>query len=53
MKIRSVKLNNRKKAFEVVTYSKTLLFPYAKADPVPGPGDPVLQAVVDKELARE
>ena len=53
MKIRSVKLNNRKKAFEVVTYSKTLLFPYAKADPVPGAGDPVLQAVVDKELARE
>lgn len=53
MKIRSVKLNNRKKAFEVVTYSKVLLFPYAKADPVPGADDPVIGAVVDKELAKE
>lgn len=53
MKIRSVKLNNRKKAFEVVTYSKVLLFPYAKADPGPGADDPVIEAVVDKELAKE
>jgi hypothetical protein len=53
MKIRSVKLNNRKRAFEVVTYSKVLLFPYAKAEPAPGANDPVIQAVVDKELARE
>ena len=53
MKIRSVKLNNRKKAFEVVTYSKVLLFPYAKADPAPSANDPVIQAAVDKELDRE
>ena len=53
MKIRSVKLNNRKKAFEVVTYSKTLLFPYVKSDPAPESDDPVVRAVVDKELARE
>ena len=53
MKIRSVKLNNQKKAFEVVTYSKTLLFPYAKSDPSPDLEDPVVRAVVDKELARE
>jgi len=53
MKIRSVKLNNRKKVFEVVTYSKTLLFPYAKSDPAPAVDDAVVQAAVDKELARE
>ena len=53
MKIRSVRLNNRKKAFEVVTYSRTLLFPYAKGDPAPGADDPVIKATVDKELARE
>ena len=53
MKIRSVKPNNRKKAFEVVTYSKSFTFPYAKADPRPTKDDPVVQAVVDRELARE
>lgn len=53
MKIRSVKLNNRKKAFEVVTYSKTLLFPYAKTEPTPDADDSVVRVVVDKELARE
>jgi hypothetical protein len=53
MKIRSVRLNNRKKTFEVQTYSKSLPFPYAKADPRPTRDDPVVQAVVDKELARE
>lgn len=53
MKIRSVKANNRKKVFEVRTYSKTLSFPYAKADPAPTASDPVLRTVVDKELARE
>ncbi len=53
MKIRSVKPNNRKKAFEVVTYSKSLPFPYAKANPRPTSDDPVVRAVVDKELARE
>jgi len=53
MKIRSVKLNNRKKAFEIATYSKRFSFPFAKAEPRPTTNDPVVQAVVDKELARE
>ena len=53
MKIRSVKINNRKKAFEIATYSKSFLFPYAKAEPRPTAADPVVRAVVDKELARE
>ena len=53
MKIRSVKANNRKKAFEVRTHSKILSFPYAKASPKPTASNPVAQAVVDKELGRE
>ena len=53
MKIRAVAFNNRKKSFEVVTGSETLVFPYVKADPAPAPGDPVAQVRVDDELARE
>ncbi len=53
MKIRSVKLNNRKKVFEVQTYSKSLAFPYAKAEPKPTATDRVNQAVVDKDIGRE
>lgn len=53
MKIRSVKPNNRKKSFEVRLHSRTLSFPYAKADPTPDASDPVVHATVDKELGRE
>jgi hypothetical protein len=53
VKIRSVKANNRKKTFEVKTYSKTLSYPYAKAEPEPGAADPVVRTVVDQELGRE
>jgi len=53
MKMRSVKANNRKKAFEITTYSKSFSFPYAKAEPQPTSDDPVVCAVVDKELVRE
>ena len=53
MKIRSVKINNRKKAFEVRTHSKVLAFPFVKADPPPTSSDPVSRVVIDKELGRE
>ena len=53
MKIRSVKHNNRKKSFEVRTHSKTLSYPYAKADPTPSVADAVAEARVDGELGRE
>ncbi len=53
MKIRSVKANNRRKAFEVRTHSKMLTFPYIKAEPRPTGIDPVDGVMVDKELARE
>ena len=53
MKIRSVTHNNRKKSFAVNTSSKSLPFPYVKADPQPGVNDPIVEVFVDKELGRE
>src|SRR5262245_10722721 len=53
MKIRSVRLNNRKKTFEVSTRSRTFSFPYAKADPRPSASNGVARVAVDKELGRE
>lgn len=53
MKIRRVKPNNRKRAFEVVTSRGVLLFPYFKADPSPSRDDSVSEAFVDPELGRE
>ena len=53
MKIRSVAVNNRKKAFEVRTSRGTLVFPFAKAEPQPTPGDKVARVYVDAELDRE
>ena len=53
MKIRSVRVNNRKRAFEVSVWNKTLLFPYAKAKPTPTQGNPVNRVFPDDEAARE
>lgn len=53
MKIRSVKLNNKKKIFEVRTSAKNYSFPYVKAKPAPTPEDPITRVSVDKELGGE
>ena len=53
MKIRTVKLNNRRKAFEIRASTKHLVLPYAKLDPEPTAGDPIARVFVDKELGRE
>ena len=53
MKIRSVKTNNRRRAFEVRLHSRTLSFPYIKAEPRPRADDRVNAVRVDKELGRE
>ena len=53
MKIRSVKLNNKKKVFEVKTAKKTYSFPYVKATPAPTTDDPITRVTVDKELGGE
>jgi hypothetical protein len=53
MKILSVATNNRKHVFEVETRRLALVFPYAKADPMPTPSDRVVEVFVDPELGRE
>ena len=53
MKIKKVIPNNRKKAFEVTTYRKTFLFPYAKLTVRPSRENPVERVYVDKELGNE
>ncbi len=53
MKIRSVAANNRKKAFEVKTASRTFSFPFSKLDPEPTDQDKLLRVFVDAELGRE
>ncbi len=53
MKIRSVRHNNRRKVFEVVTSTKRLVFPFSKAKPTPTTDDPVVELFVDPEAGRE
>ena len=53
MKIRRVRANNRKRAFEVDTARGTLHMPYAKLSPAPTRKDRVVRAYVDPELGRE
>ena len=53
MKIRSVKYNNRKRAFEIRTSRGSLQFPYSKVERQPKASDPIHQIFVDKELGNE
>jgi hypothetical protein len=53
MKIRGVKQNNRRKAFEVKTRNKTLYYPYSRLELQPELGNKVADAYVDKELGGE
>ncbi len=53
MKIRSVKANNRRKAFEVTAAKKRLSFPFARLEVQPTSDDPIAKLFVDEELAAE
>ncbi len=53
MKIRSVTHNNRKKAFEVKTSTRTFRLPYSQGEPQPTATDPITRIFVDQELGRE
>jgi hypothetical protein len=53
VKVRTVRINNRRRAFEVRTSNRRLILPYAKVDPGPTAADPVVRAFVDKEIASE
>jgi hypothetical protein len=53
VKIRAVKANNHKRAFELTLGTGVLVFPYARTDPAPTPADPIERVYVDDELGRE
>jgi hypothetical protein len=53
VKIRSVQINNRRKAFEVRTSARRLLIPFAKVAPKPTASNPVVRTYVDKEIGSE
>ena len=53
MKIRSVRQNNHKHAFEVMTWRGQFTLPYSKVHPIPTTADPIVDVLVDAELGRE
>ena len=53
MKIKQVRRNNRRKAFEVVTRRQTYLFPYAKLAVQPSETDRIADLVVDTDFGNE
>jgi len=53
VKIRSVRINARRKAFEIRTSARRLVMPFAKVDPKPTPANPAVRAYVDKEIGSE
>ena len=53
MKIKSVRCDNRKKAFEVSTGGSTYWFPFAKLRLRPTSTNPVARVFVDEDLGRE
>ncbi len=53
MKIRSVKANNRRKAFEVTAAGKRLVFPFTQLEVPPTADDPIAKVYVDRELGAE
>jgi len=53
MKIRSVKANSRRQAFEVSVANRHLRFPFARLEIQPTADDPVAAVYVDAELGRE
>lgn len=53
MKIRAVRVNGRRRAFEVRLPSQVLFFPFVCCDPAPSAKDPVVACRIDPEIARE
>ena len=53
MKIKNVTPNNHRKAFEVKTWHKTLLYPYAKLEVQPDKSNGIIHVEIDHDLARE
>jgi hypothetical protein len=48
-----VKLNNKRKMFEIKTSSRSYVFPFSKSSPSPTPENPIKKVRVDKEIGSE
>ena len=53
MKVRAVKANHRRRAFEVKVRRTTYVYPFAKSDPPPHASDRVVDVFIDKEIGSE
>ena len=53
MKIRSLKMNNHKKAFELRTYKDRYEYPYSMLDTQPTDDDKIVNAYIDPDLGNE
>jgi len=53
MKISRVKVNNRRKAFEITAGRRTYVFPYAKLEVRPTAANRITEAYVDKEFGSD
>jgi len=53
VKVKTVKHDNRRKAFEVVTARKRYWFPYARLEVRPSRENPIKRVHIDEELGRE
>jgi len=53
MKIRSLRMNNHKKAFELRTYKDRYEYPYAMLDTQPTDEDRIVNAYIDPDLGNE
>ena len=53
MKIRTVRANNRRKAFEVTAGKKRLVFPFTRLEMPPSAEDTITKVFVDQELGSE
>jgi hypothetical protein len=53
VKIRGVRVNSQRKAFDVRTSGRRLLIPFVKVDPKPTSANPVVRVFVDKEVGSE
>jgi hypothetical protein len=51
--VREVSVHARTREFHVQIGDRTYPFPFARAEPVPTPNDPVVAVAIDPEIARE
>jgi hypothetical protein len=53
VRIRGVRINSRRKAFEIRASTRSFLMPFVKVDPKPTAANPVVRVYVDREIGSE